>query len=473
MNNVVIIRLPNTFNITTPPLGIGYLLESLKKIDNVNGVFIDAKLDKLNDVTLLKKISNLSPILVGFQVFSSEYNHVRQLIPKIRSLVPDTKIILGGPHPTAIPAETFNDNKELDYIVIGEGEVALAKLVTLLVEDSAERESLADIPNFAWRDQQDVVINEKKEATDIHEFKEPAWDLLQPHRYPAIQHGTFHKSTKVVPIMTSRGCPYPCTFCAGHLVTGKSVRLRKVNDIVDEIQNLIDKYGFEEFLIEDENFTYYRDHVLDFSKELKVRNISCHFSLPNGIRLDRIDEEIVAAMSEMGVYVAGFGIESVSPRTLKAMKKSWTTEQINQKVELLQKYGILAQGGIILGFSGDTVEDIKITVDFVLKSNLSRVFFGNYIPLPGTEDFNRLIATGEISYDTIEWERYTSYYGGKLPYHPKEISEKELRHLIKSATLRFYLRPKILIPFLKNLTSPVFIKSFLFRIFRIFAVRKL
>ncbi len=469
MHDIVLIKPLGPVFIKTPPLGIGYLLKALQRVEGVNPVFIDGQLEELSPSALLVEIRKYEPLIVGFQVFSDAYPVLRRLAPRIRELFPRTTIIAGGPHPSGAPERTLREIPELDYVVQGEGEEAISGLARGLLEGNLET-TLSAIPNLVYR-QEDKIVSNPRKTINVEEYGPPAWELLRPERYPPVQHGTVHKSTRVVPIITSRGCPYPCTYCAGHLVTGKKIRRRAVGEIVDEIGFLQDRYGFQEFIVEDENFTYYREHVLGVAAEIRRRRISCYFSFPNGIRIEKIDEEIIRALKEMGTYMVTVGLESGSQRTLKAMKKNLDLEEAKKKIAILKRYRIIVNGAFILGFSGETMEDVEATIRFALDSGVDTAHFGNYLPLPGSENFNRLVEAGELDPERIDWGSYTAYYG-QIPYHPREISREELRRAVKSATFRFYLRPRILWGLLRRMSHPVFLRNLFSRISRVFFSRK-
>lgn len=468
MTDIILVRLPSYINLVSPPLGIGYLLKSLAGLKGINPVFIDAHLDRIREDALLQKIAAYRPLVIGFHIFSVNYAGFRRILPKIRRLHPKTKIIAGGPHVSGLPEQTLIDNPDLDFVIKGEGEEGLNLLVKALL-DSALEKTIEDIPNLVYRNNHDVVMNEFS-FVDVNKYASPDWTRLEPHRYPPVQQGTFHKSSRVVPILTSRGCPYPCTYCAGHLITGKKIRTRDINSVVDEIQFLQAAYGFEEMVVQDENFTFHKEHVISLSNEIKKRNIKCYFSFPNGVRLDRLDEETVYYLRRMGTYMVTLGIESGSPKTLKAMKKDWNLEEVKEKIRLLKKNGITILGCFILGFSDETLDDIRKSINFAIESDIDTAFFGNYIPLPGSEDFNRLLKEGELKLDKINWDAYTSYFG-KIPYHPKDISKKRLLMAIRYATIKFYCRPKIIYKLLKRMTHLVFLRSLILRIVSLFRLR--
>lgn len=453
---VVLVRLANANNNwTSPPIGIGYLMKALLKVEGISPIFIDCKLENIDNNNLLHRLADLNPLLIGFQVFSADYCLFAELLPLIKKQLPQSKSVAGGPHISGLPKYTLEINPDLDFAITGEAEEALPDLVRYL--NGKNDQLINEIPNLVYRENDSIILNAQK-WINVNDWGAPSWEILRPDLYPPIQHGVFHKSRKVVPILTSRGCPYPCTFCGGYLVTGKKIRLREINSIVDEIEWLKNTYNFGEFIIEDENFTFYKSHVIAFANEIKKRNIKCHFSFPNGVRLDKLDEEIISRLAEIGTYNVVLGLESGSIETLAKMGKNWDFDEVRIKVNLLRKYGILVSGSFILGYRDETLNDIKKTIKYALSLSLNAAYFGNYLPLPGTIDFEILINTGELSLSSIRWENYNSYRG-ELPYHPKNLSQKEFRKAIKLAYLQFYLRPRIAIGMLKRMTNLVLIKS--------------
>ncbi|HNW88699.1 MAG TPA: cobalamin-dependent protein [Bacteroidales bacterium] len=464
-HKVVLVRLANpNFNLIAPPIGIGYLMKVLESMDGIEQIFLDCKLHNIDNNSLLNRLIDLQPLLVGFQIFSVDYGRFKKLLPAIKQRLPNCIFVAGGPHISGLPVHTLETNPDLDYAIAGEAEEALPLLVESILSGMKEP-AIDQIPNLIYRRNNKIIRNPQK-WIDVNAYGAPAWHLLEPDLYPPVQHGTFHKNNRVVPILTSRGCPYPCTFCAGHLVTGKKIRLREIKSVVDEIEWLINTYNFGEFIIEDENFTYYKSHVIEFADEIQRRNIKCCFSFPNGIRLDRIDEEIVSRMSEMGTYMVCLGIESGSRETLTRMGKNWDFDLVRERASLLKRYGIIVNASFILGYRDEAIEDIKQTIDFSLSLPVDAAYFGNYLPLPGSTDFETLIQQGELVLDQISWESYNSYTG-VFPYHPRDISERELSKAIKVATIRFYLRPRIMWGILRRMTHLVFLKSFLFRLYGI------
>jgi radical SAM superfamily enzyme YgiQ (UPF0313 family) len=150
------------------------------------------------------------------------------------------------------------------------------------------------------------------------------------------------------------------------------------------------------------------------------------------------------------------------------MRKNLDLQLVEDRVRLLRRHGLIVNGSFILGFRDETMDDIRETVELALRLPIQSAYFGNYLPLPGTEDFETLRQTREIDLDRIRWDDYSSYCG-TAPYHPRAVSEKQLLRAVRNASLRFYLRPHIALGIARRLRRPVFVRSFITRALGVFS----
>ena len=464
--NITLIRMFNPLQPhCMPPIGIGYLLKALSKVEGAHPIFVDCQLEHMGEDALLAHLKKLNPSIVGFQVYSIDYHRFKKLLPRLRKVLPRAIFIAGGPHVTGLPNDSLLSNPDLDYVIKGEGEEALSQIVKYLLSDTL-RFNISKVQNLVYRSN-GACIHNQNSWIDINKWGAPAWDQIHPDRYPPFQHGGSHKGKRVAPVLTSRGCPYPCTYCAGHLLMGKKIRLRNVKNVVDELKLLNKTYGIDEFLIEDENFTFYREHAIAFIDEVLRRELKCYFSFPNGLRMDKLDEELVRRLREIGTYRINVGIESGSYETLRRVKKNWDFAKCIKMIKLLKQYNIEVRGFFILGFPDETIEDMNKTTRFALRCGVDSAYFQNYLPLPGAESFNTLVEKREISLKDFNWEIFSSSVG-QYPYTPKGITESQLKRIIRFAYLRFYLRPRQIFLVLKYMTSRAFIKGLFFTAFALF-----
>jgi anaerobic magnesium-protoporphyrin IX monomethyl ester cyclase len=429
-----------------PPVGLGYLATSLRAqgLDSVN--ILDCLKERLDFPGFRKTLGARKPAVIGFQVFSSGFSSVKRSAELAREVCPGSILIAGGPHVSATGAQILFDIPSLDYGFVGEAEIGLPLLMRRLLK--REPILLQDIPGLIWLENGEPKINNRAVVDNLDALGIPAWDLMRPDSYPDSPQGAFYRQFPIAPIASSRGCPYSCTFCGSPVNMGNRLRLRSLEHLLNEMETLITKYGVREFHFVDDMFNASKKRVMEFCRLVQAKNWGISYTFPNGLRLNTIDEEMLAAMKLSGAYAFTVGIESGSQRILDSMNKKLTVELIREKVELIHKSGIEASGFFLLGFPGETREDMRMTLDFAKTLPIKRAHFSNFLPLPGTEATRRLQESREL--ETTDWEElvYSS-----VPYAPRGISKTELKSFQRRAFLEFHLRPRILFKMLKEIRS--------------------
>jgi len=448
---VALVKVLSAADEVVPPVGLGYLDEAVRRRGH-DVVVVDALRDGLGEQALVSRLGGLEPDLVGVLLFTKDLRIVRSLLRAVRASLPAAKTCVGGPHPSAVPAETmgfFGD--ALDFAFAGEAETGLPRLLETLGEELGGRGGAGPfdhVPGLAWRDGAEVKTNPRIFEEDLDSL-EVAWDLIPPGAYPRAPHGAYFRRFPVAPVVTSRGCPFRCTFCAAECVSGRKIRRRSVGNVVGEIVRLRDRFGVREIHIEDDNFTAGKEYVLSFCDELRRRAPGVTWTCPNGVRIDTLDREMLAAMKGAGLYFLSVGIESGSDRVLRRMKKSLDVGRIEEKVRLVREAGIGVSGFFMLGFPGETAEEMEATVAFALRLPLARASFANFQPFPGCEEFDRLRETGEIA---VDWETFAPTLQS-TSYHPPGITGPDLRRLRKRALRKFYARPSVAWGMLREIRS--------------------
>ena len=441
---VLLVKPYNISDHIQPSLGLGYLATSIR--DEYEVKILDCIKERVKPFDFSKRLDEEKPDVVGIQCYTYDVYNVRDMLKSCKER--DITTVIGGPQPSTAPLETMDFfGKELDYSFQGESEIGFKRLLDKL---SAKRDiGLDRIPGLIWKRDDKIVLNERCFSDDIDALGMPSWDLIRPDEYPESQHGAFFEKFPIAPVITTRGCPFSCTFCAGNLIAGKRLRKRSVKSIINEITTLYKDYGIREFHIIDDNFTLDRNFAKEFLRRLKESNLNMSWSVPNGVRVDTIDDEMLQLMKETGLYLISLGIESGSDRVLKLMKKSLTTDKVRRAIEMIRGYNIDIAGFFILGFPGETIEDIKETIKFSLELDLIRANYFTYLPFPGTESYNDLKRQGKL--DNLNTEKFCFM---KSSFTPEGISADALRRFQRGAFMKFFLRPRILF---RNLSQ---IKSF-------------
>jgi anaerobic magnesium-protoporphyrin IX monomethyl ester cyclase len=437
-----------------PDLGLGYLATSLRKNGHDVNI-LDCSLLNLSLDGFKKKILELKPEVVGFKVFSKDVEGISKQVSIVHKELPESKILIGGCHPSGVLDEIFDDFPEADFAFIGEAENSFPAFLNYI--DS--KESYKNIPGLIYRNSDDNVHHTPQEfIEDLDALGFPAWDLIDPRIFPHATHGSLAKSFPIAPIIATRGCPYRCTFCAVKNTMGHKIRSHSVEYVLEEIGMLYKDYGIREFHFEDDTFTSKKDFVIKICEGIMSRNMKIFWSCPNGVRIDTLDDELLTVMKKSGCYAFSVGIESGSEKIRKHMKKKLDTKTIEEKVKLIRKHSINVHGFFILGYPEETREDMEMSFEFSRRIPFNTVYFNIFNPNPGSEIYEKLKAEGKL--DGLDW----SSLAGETPsISVGDICLDEIKKLHKKAMLRFYLRPRTAFEFLTRLTSLTQIKYLLKR----------
>lgn len=439
-----------------PPIGLGYLATALRKNNFNNITILDCIKEGLSYDDLRARFMEWKPQVVGFQIFSYDFDSVVKSIQIIKEVSKETVVVIGGAHVSASSRKALEEIEDADFAIAGEGEIGLPMLLQRILRK--EQIPYEDIPGLMWRNGENIYENGRVLINDLDSLGFPAWDLMPPASYPDNPQGGFFERFPIAPISTTRGCPYLCTFCGSGVNMGHKLRLRSVAHVLNEMVMLYHAFGVREFHIIDDMFNFYKERVFEFCKGIKDRKLDISYTFPNGLRLNQLDEQMLQMMKDTGAYAFTVGIESGSQRILNAMNKNLTLEIIEEKVNLINSAGLEPSGFFIIGYPGETIDDIKATIRFAKKLKLKRAHFSNFLPLPGTQETKKLIESREI-----EQPDWSSLFYSKVPYAPKGITRKQLKILQRKAFLGFYLRPHILLKLFSEIKSINHFKMILIR----------
>lgn len=459
----ILLMLPydKTYDWATPDLGLGYVAASLKREGHDVQVCVNHK-EFITTDNFLEYIRKGNFDVVGIKVIYSAVNAVRETIALIRSAHSRMTIILGGPHVSAEGENIFNLIPEADYALRGEGEIGIVKFIRKLSISQLIDDDLADIPNLIWRRAGKVILNKEESFNDLNSIPFPAWELMDPRRFPCAPFSNNSKRYPIAPIILTRGCPNNCTFCGAHLIQGKIIRSRSVENIMAEIRLLTSQFGVKEIHFYDSNCAHKYGPLRDVCKKIISENIDVTWCAPNGIRVDSIDEELAILMKRSGCFQVSIGIESGSPRILKEIKKGITLEMVRKTAAILRKARIEVNGFFVLGFPEETLKELNETVSFALKLPLTSASFSILTPLPGTEIYSSICHNKNTEIEKLRSLSFMNYLNDL-----SEVSPTRLTQIQKNAYIRFFFRPRIIYYFIKNLNSVYKIKFLARRIFRV------
>jgi len=398
------------------------------------------KLTLEESVNLIKRVR---PDVIGITATTPTFHRSVAIAEELKK-ESDAPIIIGGAHPTALPEKTLAYSF-FDIAVIGEGEYTMLELIDCLESGK----SISTVKGVAYKEGGQVTKTPPREYIrnlDLLPF--PARHLLPHLRY---YHPTpsAYRSLPQGTIVTSRGCPYSCTFC-DHSVFGKKYRARSAKNVVDEFEEVVYRYGAKEVRFWDDTFNIDRKRVLDICREISDRNLGTEWCCL--CRANLVDEQMLRKMAITGCWQIDYGIESGDEKLLERVNKGVTLTQIRDAIKKTKAAGIKARGFFMLGLPGETEQTIRQTIKFAKTLDLDVAVFHITIPFPGTDLYLQAIASGEISAE-VDYQYYLMFGSEDVPYVPKSLNKKQLLWYRSKAYKSFYLRFDYLLRQLAGLRS--------------------
>lgn len=353
-----------------PLLSIGYLAAYLEKggynVKIIDAIALDIDAEKTVE-TILKE----EPAAVGITTVSSSRFSAIKIIRLLKQKNKELFIFVGGRHFNSVWRESLRDIPEIDVIVRGEGEITSLKLLNGYFSG----ENFSQIKGIAFRSGNgNVVFTPQRESAELDSLPMPAWHLFDLSKYKTTLEG--ERQTKAIGVISSRGCPNECVFCANNSFE-KTLRLRNPKNFVDEIEFLKNTYGYNGFDIWDDTLTMSKKHILGICEEIIKRKLNIIWYAR--ARVNTVDEEILKKMKAAGCRIIGFGIESGSERILKEIKKYITIAQIKKAVYLSAKLGFITKCWFIHGFPSETLDDVRKTKDLMRQLKNYGGLFGSTV----------------------------------------------------------------------------------------------
>jgi anaerobic magnesium-protoporphyrin IX monomethyl ester cyclase len=434
----------------TTPMGIAYLASAAREA-GYEVACVDAVVDApyqetaINDTVsrfgltydqIMEKIAAWKPDLVGLScIFSNQWPATREIAKRIKAANPDAIVVAGGGHPTFLSNLCMED-APIDFIIRGEGEESFIDLLDRIRKGRA----LEEVDGLVYRDGDSIRANPKVSLIkDLDSIPFPAHDLLDPERYfkLALPMGYSMMNPRSVPIVTSRGCPCLCTFCSSTHLWGKQYRTRSARNVLLELDWLVDKFRIKEIKIQDDNLTVNRGRAMEIFYGMIERPYRLSWNTPNGIAVWTLDREILTMMKKSGCYEMTMAIESGNQKVLKDLiKKPLKLDKVREINKEARDLGIFRLSYFIIGFPGETKEQIMDTIKFAreLRLDLCAIFI--YNPLPGSELFEECLKKGYITEKSF-FEIGNQYFSSVVD--SDEWTANELETLIRWEYLRNYL----------------------------------
>jgi radical SAM superfamily enzyme YgiQ (UPF0313 family) len=354
-----------------------------------------------------RTIKQFRPEVVGISAMTPKVAAAFRVAELCKDYDPTMPVILGGPHATDKPEESIRISKSLDFVIANEAEVSFQRLLHQLQNG---KEEFAGIGGLAFRSNGRIRLSPPAAPIeDLDTVPFPARDLLMGL--------DSYSSEDMGMLLTSRGCPFGCTFCS---VGNRRVRYRSVENVLDEMREVNRRYGTVQFTFKDDIFTLDRKRVEAFCRKLLEEGPKVKWDCNSRVRL--VDAELLALMKRAGCNSLKVGVESGSPRILDSMEKGITREHVRTAARQIRKAGIHWTGYFMMGIPTETREDMLQTLEFMREIKPDYASLSVYEPFPNTGLYDLGVEIGLVEPDrTLE-----EYY--RIP--PKYIFVKDMTRRI-------------------------------------------
>ena len=471
------------------PLGLMYIAAVLQKngytVEILDAFMAGAEFEEKNGESVTiglpfkqieGEIRSRNPDIVGIAgPFTSQIGNAIQTSKAAKEVNPNILTVVGGPHVTLVPKEFLEEAKTVDIAVTGEGEYAMLEIAQYF----EGKTQLSEIGGIAYRKNGSVAVNERRPfIEDLDELPYPAYDLVDMEQYlgpSKIGYRSFQN--RAVSMVTSRGCPFNCCFCAVHLHMGKGFRAHSAKYVLDHIQYVVDKYKVKNIFFEDDNLTLDLKRFEAICDGIIERKIKIGWETPNGVRADRLTLELLWKMKQSGCKSVFVGVESGDQQILdKVVCKSLDLNRVVEFAKNAKEIGLKTGAFYIIGFPGETKRNMQRTVDFALEMK-RKYDVGMHLfaatPSYGTTLYEECKTKGYIDAD-LSWNSFAQARQARglplittdefTPAEVKEIAAKALAeykkihlvNLVKNPGKAFrtaFDQPQLIWKYIKNLAS--------------------
>jgi radical SAM superfamily enzyme YgiQ (UPF0313 family) len=417
-----------------PPLGLLYLGAVLEKAGHDVKVMDNGRI-RLTVENLVKRVKRVNPELVGIGALTPTFKQAITIAKAIKAEMPDMKIVFGNYHPTFTYDKILRKYPVVDYVAIGEGERTLPELVEAL-ENGKKVER---VPGLALRRGGKVVKTPQRPLIEnLDELPIPDRSFLEQEYHSEIM-GLLGSGGKFTTVLTSRGCPFACRYCACAAFSHRKIRVRSPESVVAELEQLHSQ-GYEEVGFVDDNLFVNKRRVEKICDMLKEKNIRMSFWAEG--RVDQASRDMLKKFAGAGCKIIYFGMESGSQKVLDYFRKNTTPEMNRRAVRNCKEAGVEnVIGSFILGAPIETAADVRQTLDFAMS--LQGMDFPQMNPLcisPGMDLWDEAVKAGHVD-DQKQWEEELV----ALNVLPSKLTEKALLSMINEFYSKFVMRPPFLI----------------------------
>ncbi|MFH1413987.1 MAG: radical SAM protein [Candidatus Omnitrophota bacterium] len=421
------------------PLYLGYTVAVLKEA-GIDACFLDGIVDELSIDDFSNAAAKIRPDMVVIECSTPSIDYDLATAKALKEKLPNLFTVLLGSHPTFFHKEILEENPFVDGICRGEFEYTLRDLALSL----SKNRDISKVDGLSWRDASGIHFNPQRPLVDdLDEIPFPDRDIVKIEPYQTAHYG----GLKGTSVCTSRGCPYGCTYCLWpNTMYGKKFRARSPENVVEELQQLEEKYDVKEIYFDDDTINFNKARLIKICQLIRERGIKLKWFCQ--ARVDKVDEELLKEMKAAGCYNIFFGVESGSQRIIDKIKKGIKLEDAQRAFALCRKLGIKTQAFFLLGIPGETQAEMKQTVEFAKSLKPSSAQFAIVVPHPGTKLYEECKSNGWLRVN--QWKDFAAC---NAIIETENFSKEDVDTIRLYAHRHFYFRPTFIFDTLKRMSN--------------------
>ncbi len=405
------------------PFYLAYATAILEK-SGYDCCLVDGIAERICEADFIQRAIDFKPDITVLEISTASFDTDLRQAQKIKDTCPDTRIIFCGIHVDMYRTQFLDENPLVDFVLKGEYDFVLHQLIQAIESNS----DYSTIPNLVYRDDQGVAHQTERGELidDLDTIPWPSRDQLPMHSYWDLPGGIPEPSLQM---WASRGCPFQCIFCAWpQIMYGNNrYRTRDPKDVVDEIEAMVEKYGFRSFYFDDDTFNIGKKRLLALCDEIKKRNLNLPWAAM--ARADTTDRETLAAMKDAGLVGIKYGVESGSQQLVDNAKKGLDLKIVEEMVCATRELGINQHLTFSFGLPGETWETVRQTIDFAKRLNPETIQFSIMTPFPGSTFYRMLEEEGKLL--THDWSKYDG--GTTAVVRTDALSGEDLERALRMA----------------------------------------
>jgi len=413
-----------------PPLGLASIAAYLVR-EGINADIIDCYARPDSDYLIRDYLLTEKPSFIGLSCTTSSFLDGVRIAEFARSILPDISVVFGGPHVSALKNRVLESFPVIDFVVVGEGEQTLTELI------EKGNEEAHSVQGLVYRDSNGEICftGYRSKAIDLDTLPFPAYEKLAG--YPDVYKLLIFNYPKAPnsSCISSRGCPYSCSYC-DRSVFRRSFRYNSAEYMYEHLRYLKKRFGIRHLIFYDDQFTFNRQRIEDFTRMLLDRPLGMTFNCV--VRAEHIDLELLRRLKASGCWMISLGIETGDEDLLAQHRRNVNLNLLAEKIRLIKKVGIRTKGLLMIGLPGETEDSIKKTMKYVFSLPIDDINLAKFTPFPGSPVYENIHKLGEFNED---WEKMDCMH---FQFIPKGMTRAQMEELFQLFYKTHFLRPKVL-----------------------------